>query len=400
MSAARKLEPVRRCTLAVVEALVGDEGVERAGPGKAPTAFRIWRAGENMADDGPVFFTEESARLLLEEQASRGRPYSIDFDHLSLATNRQAMAGRAAGYHVLEVRQGEDGPELWAVRVDWCRDVKDGLEQDPPLWRWISPAFRQNDAAEITSYINLALCINPMTHGLPSLASSTSERKHAMTAEEMLSQLDAMIEATEDADQKAALVAAREALASKKDDEGEGSGDDTTEAADKDDDAGEKKAAADGDKDEDDDEKKKAAATTHAASGASTDPVATLTAKVLELERRDELREIDAVLAKHASLPEEFRAHCRTKSLADVRAMVKTVVGTKAHAERRTSPTQGTRQGDSGGLQPIVADQMDRAFGLTKEADLMPKRLEDGRFVMHTVRPSDLVRLNAQKGTK
>lgn len=366
-----------------------DEGVERTGPGQAPSAFRIWRSGENIADDGSVFFTEESAAKLLAEQASRARPYSIDFDHLSLSTNRPAEAGRAAGYHVLAIRKNASGaPELWAENVEWCEDVRSGLEEQPPRWRYFSPAFVVDEDAEITSYVNLALCINPMTHGIPLLASRTLKKENTMTAEEMLSQLDALIEATEDADTKSALVAAREALAAKKDIDDDAGEEVVADAKDGDDDDKEKK--------KDDDEDKKSSSVTVTTHTASVDPIASLTAKVLELERNAEVAAIDALLTKHAGLPEEFKAHCRTRSLSDAKAML-TVVGSKYHAQRRTTPSQ-TKSDPGDGMDPRDADYMDRSMGMKSVTPIFAEKLPDGRFQMHNIRPSDLQRLAAQKG--
>lgn len=150
--------------------------VERPGPGRAPSAFRIWAAGENVTDEGQVNFTPASAEAVIEEQAARGRLYPFDFDHLSVVTDRPAESGRAAGWHRLAVRESATGPELWAVDIEWCADVKAGLESKPPLWRYFSPAFRTIDS-EVTSYINCALCINPLTHQLPSLASESDGRE-------------------------------------------------------------------------------------------------------------------------------------------------------------------------------------------------------------------------------
>ncbi len=376
---------------ATLNVLARSEGVERGSEGKSPTAFRIWRAGENKCDDGSIFFTEESAKLLLAEQASKDRPLSIDFDHLSLSNDRPAEAGRAAGWHRIEARETDAGPELWATDVEWSPDVRAGLEEEPPRWRFFSPAFYTDDEKQVTSYINLALCINPMTHGIPLLASRKLTKETPMTAEEMLSALDALIEQTQDENMKAALVAARAALA-----------DEQTEP-----DAKEPAAAASvktedvtahaegGDDDEkkpkkDDDADKKAV--THSAKG---DPVASLAAKVVELERRAEVSEIDALLAKHANLPDEFKAHCRKGSLSDAKVMVKTVVGVKTHS-RKEAPSQGSTNGSSE-MDPREAEMMDRQMGLRSSASMMPHKLPDGRFVLHNVRPSDMARLNAQK---
>lgn len=167
--------------------------VERAAPGLAPTAFRIWAFGENPCDDGSVFFTDASAIALLDEQTARARVYSIDFDHLSLTANRPAESGRAAGWHTIDVRDDANGnPELWAVNVEWCADAKAGLEETPPRWRFFSPAFLTNDEGEITSYVNLALCINPLTHGLPSLAAHTEQGDPSMDKKTLLAALAAL----------------------------------------------------------------------------------------------------------------------------------------------------------------------------------------------------------------
>ncbi len=377
-----------------------DEGVERAEPGAAPTAFRIWRAGENKADDGSVFFTADSAAKLMAEQASKNRPLSIDYDHLSLTEDRPAEAGKAAGWHSIEARDTEAGPELWAVNVQWCATAKEGIEQQPPTWRFFSPAFFTDEDNEVTSYINLALCINPMTHGIPLLASRklTKETTQMMTAKEQLSALDALIAATDDTDMKATLQAVRDAIAADAADEGEIPADDAAPVAASADADGAVKHAEIGDDDKKDD-KKEASVKTHAAKIA--DPVASLAAKVVELERREEVREISDLLSKHVGLPDEFRMHCLKSSLPEARVMIKAVAaaaGPKMHA-RKAAPSQGSTDGSSA-LDPRDSDAIDRMMGMKTHAVTMPHKMTDGtgRFVLHNVRPSDLLRANAQKG--
>ncbi len=373
-----------------LDVATAEEGVERDAMG-IPVAFRIWRAGANTFDGGELFFTQDSADALMTEQASRARPYSIDFDHLSLSENRPAEAGRASGYHTIEVRNGE----LWAANVEWCADVREGLAEKPPRWRYFSPAFKHSEDYEVTSYINLALCINPLTHGIPLLAShkaatnaSRNGKALAMTVEEQLAALDAMIEAEGDADKKAVLEAARAALASK------GDGDAVEETAAE----GEDKDPPPPPADEDEDKKKKTAATAetaeHAADG--VDNVTALAKRVVELERRDEVAQINGLLSKHSHLPAEFAAHCRGLSLKAAKVAIDAVVGAKTHAARKAAPSQGGTNAASG-LSPAGEAAMDRAMGMTSPTAMLPRRLEDGRFVMHNIRPSDLARLNAQK---
>lgn len=372
-----------------------EEGVERETDSRAPTAFRIWRAGENKCDDGSIFFTAESAEKLLAEQASKDRPLSIDFDHLSLANDRPAEAGRAAGWHRIAARQTVAGPELWAENVEWSPDVRAGLEEEPPRWRFFSPAFYTDDDKQVTSYINLALCINPMTHGIPLLASRKLTKEAQMTADEMhaemLAALDAIIEATDDPSQKAALQSARDALAKGGTEDAPPS--DAMPAA-----ASEKAEvtahAEGGDDDKKDDDADKKSVTAHSAK--APDPMATLAAEVVELERRAEVGEIDALLAKHTNLPEEFRAHCRKGSLADAKVMVKTVIGVKTHSRKET-PAQGSTNGTAA-IDPREGEAIDRAMGMpSTESRAFFERKPDGTATFHNVRPSDLVRMNAQK---
>jgi len=166
-----------RSILALSELAAARPLVERPGPGKAPTAFRIWAYGPNACDGGETFvFSERSAELLIEEQNERGRIYSIDFDHRSMMPDAPPEAAKAAGWHVLEVREDENGkPELWAVSCTWTDEARAGLEADPPEWRYFSPCFYVDEKTrEVISYVNCALTNNPRTHGIPALASAMS----------------------------------------------------------------------------------------------------------------------------------------------------------------------------------------------------------------------------------
>jgi phage I-like protein len=131
----------------------------------APGEFRIWRAGDNTTDHGPVFFTARSAEMLATEQKVRGNDYSIDVDHLSLKNDSPIDSHRAVGWHNLEVRPDANGdPELWAVNVRWTDAVRAGLEKDPPEWRYISPAFAvDTKTREVISYTNTAITNQPAT---------------------------------------------------------------------------------------------------------------------------------------------------------------------------------------------------------------------------------------------
>lgn len=191
--------------------------IDRPGPGKAPSAFRIWSAGENMTDHGATIFSKRSAERLMQEQETRGNLYSIDYDHLSLSTDRPATAGQAAGWHRLETREGSGGKELWACSVEWVEEAKEGLEATPPKWRYFSPAYLQDEeTSEVVSYTNTALCINPATHNnnqLATRAAATTKKKATkMDQAAMLAALKAILEGDADDDTKAKAQALYDAL--------------------------------------------------------------------------------------------------------------------------------------------------------------------------------------------
>jgi len=162
------------------------DGVERPGPNAAPTAFRIWSAGANATDMGRHVFSETSAALLMSTQAKRGNKFSIDVDHLSLNDTAPPESRKAVGWHRLAVRQSVNGPELWAVDVEWTDAVKAGLEKNPPEWRYFSPAYHIAKDGEIDQYINTALTNNPATHDVTALASMV---RTSMDYKEMASAL-------------------------------------------------------------------------------------------------------------------------------------------------------------------------------------------------------------------
>ena len=163
--------------------------MERDSPSSAPKAFRIWKAGANRTEMGTHVFSEASARALALEQAARGNRYSIDADHMSLNDTSPPEARKAVGWHSIEARQTSNGPELWAVNVEWTDAVRAGLEKDPPEWRYFSPAYKLAEGGnEIASYLNLALTNNPATHGVTALANLT-QKANQMTYEETLAAL-------------------------------------------------------------------------------------------------------------------------------------------------------------------------------------------------------------------
>lgn len=158
------------------------ETVERPSPDAPPTAFRIWTSGANHFDGGIAYFTANSARMLMDEQAQRNRPYVFDYNHLSLVSENPE-SGKAAGWHRLEVRDGAGGPELWAVDCEWTPTMAAGMSGAVPEWRFYSPAFQvDSETGEILGYTNCAVTNNPLTHDLPMLASTLLKKDDVVEA--------------------------------------------------------------------------------------------------------------------------------------------------------------------------------------------------------------------------
>ena len=171
---------MRTRILATAIALASD-GVERDANG-VPTAFRVWKAGPNATDYGVHIFSARSAELLMAEQETRGNLYSIDVDHLSLNEKAPPESHKAAGWHRLDARKGDEGPELWVVAAEFGEPFKGGLTKDPPEWRYFSPAYEvSKETGEIVSYLNTALTNNPATHYVTALATRIAANRGNMS---------------------------------------------------------------------------------------------------------------------------------------------------------------------------------------------------------------------------
>lgn len=412
--------------------------VERPMPGAAPTAFRIWHAGDNASDDGPDVFSERSAALLMQEQRDRGNLYSMDFDHLSLTDNRPAEAGRASGWHRLEVRRDEDGDaELWAVDVEWCADAKAGLEERPPRWRYFSPAFDVDpETREVVCYVNTALCINPATWHNNQLATRNRKAIHMdKAAREKLAVLAAMHATMTNAEAKAEHKAAAEAMYNTHGGEEEHeklkamAEDEADEAPDSDappptsKSPGSappppKKNSEKGEDDEDDEEtktrkaaeeeeKRKAEAKTRAATRtAAIEETATLrtmkalASRVEELEReqtkqREERRasRVAEMLRSRKDLSPATRASLKGLRPSQVRSILDTLPKPAAEVEKRTAAaTRGAEQGKGSSSIPAHVDaEVRRAMGLPEVAGPVVGFGEaiNGQRVFHTRRPGE-----------
>ncbi len=429
--------------------LIDDEDsspfVERPAPGAAPTAFRIWHAGENPTDDGPDIFSERSAELLLEEQIARGNLYSIDFDHLSLTDNRPADAGRAAGWHRLEVRRDAAGEaELWATEVEWCTDAKAGLEENPPRWRYFSPAFDIDaETREVIRYINTALCINPATWHNNQLATRNRKAMNMdKAAREKLAVLDAMKATMTNAEAKAEHKAAAEAMyathggeeeheklkaMAEEEAEPPPSSEESPATSRSPGSAPPPKKDGEGEDDDEDDEaeeeKRKAEAAKAATRSAARRPEADdpglmktvnkLAARVEELEKeqtkaREERRasRVAEILRSRKDLAPATRAALKGLRPSQVKAILDSLPkpSTEVRSQGAGSGTRGAGQGSREAAAPRVVSEVRRAMNLPEEAGPVPGfgQVVNGQRVFHTRRPtawrSQQTASNAGKG--
>lgn len=405
--------------------------VERPFEGAAPTAFRIWQAGENLADDGAIYFTRASAKKLLAEQDARGRLYPSDFDHLSLLKNRPATAGRASGWHRLEVRPDANGePELWAVEIEWCEDVRAGLEKKPPEWRYFSPAFDvDTKTQEVVSYVNFALCINPLTHDLPSLAAHqgfTPMNKEELKA--MYAKMRAAETTPEEREAAHRAIAAHiDALPANGgigDTGGEnhtppegGLGESPPEGSKllKDAEGNELKPGSPGY-----DEALEKHKAKKAAEGGKDDPgntwpsstepqrpakppkatetearAATIDVAKIVIEQGKELEgiKVERLLEKHPSLPASLRTWAATQPLSVVEGMLK---ATPTMQTRQASVTQGAEGGRTPGLQGAELEELNKHMGIGRGPKTQFEHVpatDGGGLRIHAIRPSDARRL-------
>lgn len=138
---------------------------------KAPSEIRLLKWGYNPTLNSlPIYFTKQSAQLLLEEFEKKGRVYSFDVEHSQapapkdderaqlVSILREAInpsAKESAGSHSIEVR--DDG--LWLTNINWvperAKEIEDGK------WLYLSPWLYQTQTGVVTGYQNSALTNRP-----------------------------------------------------------------------------------------------------------------------------------------------------------------------------------------------------------------------------------------------
>lgn len=168
-----------------------------------PSEFRIFAAGANETTKGTFTFDEAAAVSVMAEYARHGIDIPLDYDHAMLGTDRAmdpALAGRAAGWFALEVRNGE----LWATNVRWTEPAAEALRAKE--WRFMSPAFQTDDSGRVTSLLNVAITNLPATRRLePLMAANVMTLGGAMLDAETVKKAIAAV-AAKDADAMESLL--------------------------------------------------------------------------------------------------------------------------------------------------------------------------------------------------
>jgi hypothetical protein len=370
-----------------------EDGVERPGPGQAPSAFRIWKSGLTRTDKGDSIFNARVAEALLIEQATRGTLYSIDVDHMSLNSNAPIESHKAVGWHRLGVRLDKAGePELWAVDLQWSDTVKGGLEKDPPEWRYFSPAYDvDKNTREVIRYLNTALTNNPATWQVTALANIAATKASGESIMKM-SDIAAALRAMAEGDGDDARTA--KALCAMLDD---GDKDKATKASDgddaekKDDDKDKEKSestkASDGDDAEKDDDKSEKASI---AASAPASNVIDLAKRVHELEveraKEKEDAEIERLFASRPDFSDDVRKTLTKAGIEAVRDAVKSwkrgpaAASTVKDAQAATTvhATRGDGQGDPNKGQGLAADE-------SRALKLRMGLATDDNFIAHTL---------------
>ena len=135
----------------------------------------IFPAGKWTAHkDGELkvrYSTRENMQAIValsRHRRKKGTQMMCDFYHNSLSGSADPLAGIAAAWYDLEVR---NGAELWAINVKWTERSTDFMAADEI--RHFSPAFAYDKNGYVTDFINLALTNIPaMDENKPLMAAS------------------------------------------------------------------------------------------------------------------------------------------------------------------------------------------------------------------------------------
>jgi phage I-like protein len=155
-----------------------------------PSEFRIFKAGWNDSEKGPVLFDAEAAKTVMDRYVAHGVDKMIDLEHRSLNQESRAYDPDARGWAKLMLRG--DG-SLWAVGVTWTDDGVARLTSKRQ--RYISPFFEYDpETKRVQAVLNIALTAFPATHQTPALmaASEPYAQGGSMTPEQFAAIAEAL----------------------------------------------------------------------------------------------------------------------------------------------------------------------------------------------------------------
>lgn len=154
--------------------------------GKAPSEFRVFKAGVNTSTKGDYVYDETSGSATMAYHSKRGMDVMVDYEHASrfatYASDPQ-KAGRAAGWCKLSHTDGE----LWATGVEWTPAAKKAIEEKEH--RFFSPVFEYETKDDGTRIIGacmqLGLTSTPALDGLAPLAAKDGFNPESTNMEEL-----------------------------------------------------------------------------------------------------------------------------------------------------------------------------------------------------------------------
>ena len=151
----------------------------KAFAGIAPTEILIFRPGENPTDNGPLLFDAEAARMVMEAYTARGIKLHFDYAHALPESweveDPDPQHQIAAGWFELEVRETPEGPELWAVNIQWTPRAKKAIEDLE--WGYFSPwLYVEEGTNRVIELRNIGLTNDPAMNGINPVASILDRR--------------------------------------------------------------------------------------------------------------------------------------------------------------------------------------------------------------------------------
>lgn len=158
--------------------------------GKPPAEFRIFRAGVNDSDYGPIVFDDIAAAMVMQNAREKGNPFYFDFNHGMTVEGATDEQGKSAGNFTLEVRDGE----LWAVNCMYTENGNTRLSSREynlfsPAFRWIADETGTCRVFQLlnVAFVNLAGLdgLQPLAAASSAVGANSNDEETDMTAEEI-----------------------------------------------------------------------------------------------------------------------------------------------------------------------------------------------------------------------